>query len=174
MAIEATTIPWRKRRQARAGVANLSVISLAANIALEFDVPLPEQPQMREKRIGPWPLASLNNDELLLCGLPGQGSIAAATDKDLIAAGQNHAKACIDRSCGKPYVIDEIGTKLEAMAASTIGQRGIQLVATSHGVTIENLIMNPSLGGAADSGEDRYDSGGGDLVGAADSGEDPR
>ena len=42
-------------------------------------------------------------------------------------------------------VIDEIGTKLEAMAASTIAQRGIQLVATAHGVTIENLIMNPSL-----------------------------
>ncbi|KAB2095707.1 hypothetical protein ES319_A01G058100v1 [Gossypium barbadense] len=42
-------------------------------------------------------------------------------------------------------VIDEIGTKLEAMAACTIAQRGIQLVATAHGVTIENLIMNPSL-----------------------------
>lgn len=42
-------------------------------------------------------------------------------------------------------VIDEIGTKLEALAASTIAQRGIQLVATAHGVTIENLIMNPSL-----------------------------
>lgn len=42
-------------------------------------------------------------------------------------------------------VIDEIGTKLEAMAASTIAQRGIQLVATAHGVTIENLMMNPSL-----------------------------
>lgn len=42
-------------------------------------------------------------------------------------------------------IIDEIGTKLEAMAASTIAQRGIQLVATAHGVTIENLIMNPSL-----------------------------
>lgn len=42
-------------------------------------------------------------------------------------------------------VIDEIGTKLEAMTASTISQRGIQLVATAHGVTIENLVMNPSL-----------------------------
>ncbi|KAI8021139.1 Uncharacterized protein ycf45 [Camellia lanceoleosa] len=42
-------------------------------------------------------------------------------------------------------VIVEIGTKLEAMAASTIAQRGIQLVATTHGVTIKNLIMNPSL-----------------------------
>lgn len=42
-------------------------------------------------------------------------------------------------------VIDEIGTKLEAAAASTIAQRGIQLVATAHGVTIENLVMNPAL-----------------------------
>ena len=42
-------------------------------------------------------------------------------------------------------VIDEIGTELEALAASTIAQRGIQLVGTAHGMTIENLIKNPSL-----------------------------
>ncbi|KAK9692346.1 hypothetical protein RND81_09G257800 [Saponaria officinalis] len=42
-------------------------------------------------------------------------------------------------------VIDEIGTKLEAMAASTISQRGIQLVATAHGIKIDNLIKNPAL-----------------------------
>lgn len=35
--------------------------------------------------------------------------------------------------------------KLEAMAASTIAQQGIQLVATAHGVTIENLVMNRAL-----------------------------
>jgi stage III sporulation protein SpoIIIAA len=55
----------------------------------------------------------------------------------LIEAVENHMPQVI--------VIDEIGTKLEAMAASTIAQRGIQLVATAHGVTIENLVMNPSL-----------------------------
>jgi stage III sporulation protein SpoIIIAA len=55
----------------------------------------------------------------------------------LIEAVENHMPQVI--------VIDEIGTKLEAMAASTIAQRGIQLVATAHGITIENLIMNPSL-----------------------------
>lgn len=55
----------------------------------------------------------------------------------LIEAVENHMPQAI--------VIDEIGTKLEAMAASTIAQRGIQLVATAHGITIENLIMNPSL-----------------------------
>lgn len=57
--------------------------------------------------------------------------------KVLIEAVENHMPQVI--------VIDEIGTKLEAMAASTIAQRGIQLVATAHGITIENLIMNPSL-----------------------------
>lgn len=57
--------------------------------------------------------------------------------KVLIEAVENHMPQVI--------VIDEIGTKLEAMAASTIAQRGIQLVATAHGVTIENLIINPAL-----------------------------
>ncbi|KAH0467556.1 hypothetical protein IEQ34_002589 [Dendrobium chrysotoxum] len=57
--------------------------------------------------------------------------------KVLIEAVENHMPQVI--------VIDEIGTKLEALAASTIAQRGIQLVASAHGVTIENLIMNPSL-----------------------------
>ncbi|KAK4796386.1 hypothetical protein SAY86_028712 [Trapa natans] len=57
--------------------------------------------------------------------------------KVLIEAVENHMPQVI--------VIDEIGTKLEAMAASTIAQRGIQLVATAHGVTIENVIINPAL-----------------------------
>lgn len=57
--------------------------------------------------------------------------------KVLIEAVENHMPQVI--------VIDEIGTKLEAMAASTISQRGIQLVATAHGITIDNLIKNPAL-----------------------------
>ncbi|CAA7402574.1 unnamed protein product [Spirodela intermedia] len=57
--------------------------------------------------------------------------------KVLIEAVENHMPQVI--------VIDEIGTRLEATAASTIAQRGIQLVATAHGGTIENLTMNPSL-----------------------------
>ncbi|KAL6202151.1 hypothetical protein ACLB2K_025862 [Fragaria x ananassa] len=66
-----------------------------------------------------------------------QVPISDMQHKVLIEAVENHMPQVI--------VIDEIGTKLEAMAASTIAQRGIQLVATAHGVTIENLIMNPSL-----------------------------
>ncbi len=42
-------------------------------------------------------------------------------------------------------VIDEIGTELEAMAARTIAERGVQLVGTAHGNAIENLIKNPTL-----------------------------
>lgn len=42
-------------------------------------------------------------------------------------------------------IIDEIGTELEALAASTIAQRGVQLVGTAHGITIDNIIKNPSL-----------------------------
>ncbi|XP_006852501.2 uncharacterized protein ycf45 [Amborella trichopoda] len=57
--------------------------------------------------------------------------------KVLIEAVENHMPQVI--------VIDEIGTRLEALAASTIAQRGIQLVGSAHGVTIENLTKNPSL-----------------------------
>lgn len=42
-------------------------------------------------------------------------------------------------------VIDEIGTEAEALAARTIAQRGVQLIATAHGGHLENVIKNPSL-----------------------------
>jgi len=42
-------------------------------------------------------------------------------------------------------VIDEIGRELEALAARTIAERGVQLIATAHGNTIDNLLMNPTL-----------------------------
>ncbi|KAL2629220.1 hypothetical protein R1flu_013906 [Riccia fluitans] len=55
----------------------------------------------------------------------------------MIEAVENHMPQTI--------VIDEIGTELEAFAAGTIAQRGVQLVGTAHGMTVENLIKNPSL-----------------------------
>ncbi|KAI5070600.1 hypothetical protein GOP47_0014943 [Adiantum capillus-veneris] len=55
----------------------------------------------------------------------------------MIEAVENHMPETI--------VIDEIGTELEAHAAGTIAQRGVQLVATAHGISVENLIKNPSL-----------------------------
>ncbi|XP_057422741.1 protein SEEDLING PLASTID DEVELOPMENT 1 [Lotus japonicus] len=55
----------------------------------------------------------------------------------MIEAVENHMPETI--------IIDEIGTELEALAASTIAQRGVQLVGTAHGMTIENIIKNPYL-----------------------------
>ena len=55
----------------------------------------------------------------------------------MIEAVENHMPEVI--------VIDEIGTELEATAARTIAERGVQLVATAHGNTLENLILNPTL-----------------------------
>jgi nucleoside-triphosphatase THEP1 len=42
-------------------------------------------------------------------------------------------------------VIDEMSTELEALAARTIAERGVQLVATAHGNTLANVISNPTL-----------------------------
>jgi stage III sporulation protein SpoIIIAA len=42
-------------------------------------------------------------------------------------------------------VIDEIGTEAEALAARTIAERGVQLIGTAHGKTLENILMNPTL-----------------------------
>ncbi len=55
----------------------------------------------------------------------------------MIEAVENHMPEAI--------VIDEIGTELEAQAARTIAERGVQLVATAHGNTLDNLMMNPTL-----------------------------
>jgi len=55
----------------------------------------------------------------------------------MIEAVENHTPEVI--------VIDEIGTELEALAARTIAERGVQLVGTAHGNTVENLIKNPTL-----------------------------
>ncbi|XP_057464128.1 protein SEEDLING PLASTID DEVELOPMENT 1-like isoform X2 [Actinidia eriantha] len=55
----------------------------------------------------------------------------------MIEAVENHMPETI--------IIDEIGTELEALAASTIAQRGVQLVGTAHGMTIDNIVKNPSL-----------------------------
>lgn len=55
----------------------------------------------------------------------------------MIEAVENHMPEVI--------VIDEIGTELEAMAARTIAERGVQLVGTAHGNTLDNLMINPTL-----------------------------
>ena len=55
----------------------------------------------------------------------------------MIEAVENHMPEVI--------VIDEIGSEAEALAAATIAQRGVQLVATAHGERLENILNNPTL-----------------------------
>ena len=55
----------------------------------------------------------------------------------MIEAVENHMPEVI--------VIDEISTELESEASRTIAERGVQLVATAHGNTLDNLLMNPTL-----------------------------
>ncbi len=55
----------------------------------------------------------------------------------MIEAVENHNPEVI--------VIDEIGRELEAVAARTIAERGVQLIGTAHGNSLENLLLNPTL-----------------------------
>lgn len=55
----------------------------------------------------------------------------------MIEAVENHNPEAI--------IIDEIGRELEAAAARTIAERGVQLIGTAHGNTLENLLLNPTL-----------------------------
>jgi stage III sporulation protein SpoIIIAA len=65
--------------------------------------------------------------------------VPVSTDQHgvMIEAVENHMPEVI--------VIDEIGTELEAAAARTIAERGVQLVGTAHGNTLTNLMQNPTL-----------------------------
>jgi stage III sporulation protein SpoIIIAA len=55
----------------------------------------------------------------------------------MIEAVENHMPEVI--------VIDEIGTEAESAAARTIAERGVTLIGTAHGQTLQNLLMNPTL-----------------------------
>jgi stage III sporulation protein SpoIIIAA len=66
-----------------------------------------------------------------------QVATPAAQHAVMIEAVENHMPEVI--------VIDEIGTELEASAARTIAERGVQLVGTAHGNELENLMQNPTL-----------------------------
>ena len=62
---------------------------------------------------------------------------AALQHNVMIEAVENHMPEVI--------VIDEIGTEAEAQASRTIAERGVQLIGTAHGQTLENLMLNPTL-----------------------------
>jgi hypothetical protein len=55
----------------------------------------------------------------------------------MIEAVENHMPEVI--------IVDEIGTAAEALAARTIAERGVQLIGTAHGNTLENVLRNPTL-----------------------------
>lgn len=66
-----------------------------------------------------------------------QVSITECQHQVMIEAVENHMPQVI--------IIDEIGTELEVLAARTIAEKGVQLVGTTHGNCLENLIKNPPL-----------------------------
>jgi stage III sporulation protein SpoIIIAA len=71
------------------------------------------------------------------CARRMQVRVAAEQHGVMIEAVENHMPEVI--------VIDEIGNEAEAAAARTIAERGVQLVGTAHGQTLENLMLNPTL-----------------------------
>jgi stage III sporulation protein SpoIIIAA len=66
-----------------------------------------------------------------------QVSMPSLQHEVMIEAVENHNPEVI--------VIDEIGREMEALAARTIAERGVQLIATAHGNTLDNLMLNPTL-----------------------------
>ncbi|MBN1667090.1 MAG: AAA family ATPase [Anaerolineales bacterium] len=66
-----------------------------------------------------------------------QVSLPSLQHEVMIEAVENHNPEVI--------VIDEIGRELEAAAARTIAERGVQLIGTAHGNSLENLLLNPTL-----------------------------
>ena len=66
-----------------------------------------------------------------------QVRVAAEQHNVMIEAVENHMPEVI--------IIDEIGNEAEALAVRTIAERGVQLIGTAHGQTLENLMLNPSL-----------------------------
>eukprot|EP00967_Tisochrysis_lutea_P158619 scaffold324825_cov638-Tisochrysis_lutea.AAC.2 len=97
---------------------------------------------------------------ILLLGRPGVGKTTAIRDGNLphpsigkarrmqVRNPQNQHQVMIEaveNHMPEIIVIDEIGTELEAAAARTIAERGVQLVGTAHGSALDNLIKNPTL-----------------------------
>ncbi|HLF56238.1 MAG TPA: AAA family ATPase, partial [Thermoanaerobaculia bacterium] len=73
--------------------------------------------------------------------------IGRARRMQVPSASEQHAVMieAVENHMPEVIVIDEIGTQAEALAARTIAERGVQLIATAHGNTLENLLANPTL-----------------------------
>ncbi|MCL2140535.1 MAG: AAA family ATPase [Dehalococcoidia bacterium] len=74
-------------------------------------------------------------------------SIGHARRMQVSASHKQHAVMieAVENHMPQVIVIDEIGTELEAFAARTIAERGVQLIGTAHGSTLDNLMINPTL-----------------------------
>ncbi|HKS92076.1 MAG TPA: R3H domain-containing nucleic acid-binding protein [Tepidiformaceae bacterium] len=74
-------------------------------------------------------------------------AIGGARRMQVVSPAMQHAVMieAVENHMPEVIVIDEIGTELEAQAARTIAERGVQLVGTAHGTSLENLMLNPTL-----------------------------
>mgnify|MGYP005837507109 CR=1 FL=1 len=74
-------------------------------------------------------------------------AIGHARRMQVVTPDQQHAVMieAVENHMPEVVVIDEIGTEAEAFAARTIAERGVQLIATAHGNSLENLLVNPTL-----------------------------
>jgi stage III sporulation protein SpoIIIAA len=73
--------------------------------------------------------------------------IGAARRMQVARVAKQHAVMieAVENHMPEAIIVDEIGTEAEAVAARTIAERGVQLIGTAHGNTLENLIKNPTL-----------------------------
>ncbi len=109
------TTMLREAARVLAETKRVIIVDTSNEIAGDGDIPHPAIGQARRMQVA---LPSLQHEVM-------------------IEAVENHNPEVI--------VIDEIGRELEAIAARTIAERGVQLIATAHGNTLENLLLNPTL-----------------------------
>ena len=105
----------REAARLRSEVKRVVIVDTSNEIAGDGDIPHPAIGRSRRMQV---PNPSLQHELM-------------------IEAVENHMPEVI--------VIDEIGRELEAVAARTIAERGVQLVGTAHGNSLDNLLMNPTL-----------------------------
>ncbi len=82
---------------------------------------------------------------ILLLGRPGVGKTTKLREVASPELQHDVMIEAVENHMPQVVIVDEIGTALEAFAARTIAERGVQLIATAHGNTLDNLIVNPTL-----------------------------